>query len=90
MTPNEKAKLLVDKFRNYIDSEINGEQQFEYSKEQETNLSKKCALIVVSEIEEALKITTGHLTIKPLLERQELQMDFEYWENVKTEIKAII
>lgn len=44
------------------------------------------AKYVVSEIVDALKVTTGHLTIKPLLERQELQMDFEYWADVKKEL----
>lgn len=47
------------------------------------------AKYVVSEITEALKITTGHLTINRLLERQELEMDFEYWKDVKEEIERI-
>jgi len=47
------------------------------------------AKYVVSEIVDALKVTTGHLTIKPLLERQELQMDFDFWSDVKSEIERI-
>jgi hypothetical protein len=44
------------------------------------------AKYVVSEIVDALKITTGHLTIKNHLERTELQDDFNYWNDVKQEI----
>lgn len=47
------------------------------------------AKYVVLEIIEALKITTGHLTIKRLLEHQELEMDFEYWRDIKAEIEKI-
>jgi hypothetical protein len=47
------------------------------------------AKYVVCEIVDALKITTGHLTIKNHLERTELQDDFNYWENVKQEIENI-
>lgn len=45
------------------------------------------AKYVVSEIVDALKITTGHLTINRTLERQELQDDFNYWRDVKTELE---
>lgn len=45
------------------------------------------AKYVVSEIINALKITTGHLTIKNHLERTELQDDFNYWNDVKQEIE---
>jgi hypothetical protein len=47
------------------------------------------AKYVVCEIVEALKITTGHLTINRLLERQELQMDFQYWKEVKEIIEKV-
>lgn len=45
------------------------------------------AKYVVCEIVDALKITTGHLTINRKLERQELQDDFNYWKDVKSEIE---
>lgn len=45
------------------------------------------AKYVVCEIVDALKITTGHLTINRTLERQELQDDFNYWRDVKTELE---
>lgn len=51
--------------------------------------SKRGAIVLVDEIIEALKITTGHLTINRLLERQEVQMDFDYWELVKKEIDKL-
>jgi hypothetical protein len=41
------------------------------------------AKYVVSEIVDAIKMTTGHLTIVKSLERQELQDDFNFWLNVK-------
>jgi hypothetical protein len=45
------------------------------------------AKYVVCEIVDALKITTGHLTINRNLERQELQDDFNYWRDVKNELE---
>lgn len=45
------------------------------------------AKYVVCEIVDALKITTGHLTINRKLERQELQDDFNYWRDVKNELE---
>jgi len=45
------------------------------------------AKYVVCEIVDALKVTTGHLTIKRTLERQELQDDFNYWKDVKSELE---
>ena len=44
------------------------------------------AKYVVLEIIEALKITTGHLTIKNNLERSELNDDFEYWRRIKSQL----
>jgi len=44
------------------------------------------AKYVVLEIIEALKVTTGHLTIKNNLERSELNDDFEYWRRIKAQL----
>jgi len=44
------------------------------------------AKYVVLEIIEALKVTTGHLTIKNNLERSELNDDFEYWKQIKAQL----
>lgn len=50
MTTKEYAKKLVDSFRSYVDSEINGETDFVYSKEQETYNAKQCAIICIDEM----------------------------------------
>lgn len=51
--------------------------ELEYSAD---NDAKNCVVILVEEIIEA---------IKSLLERQELQMDFDYWNNVLNELKKM-
>lgn len=74
---------MVDSFRSYVDSEIDYEQQFKYSKEQETSLSKKCALIVIIEILksiESAQYRTWHHE----------EMTTEYWNEVMVEVKAIL
>lgn len=48
--------------------------------------AKQCALIHVDEIIKALKITTGHCTLR-LGDRQEVHMDFEWWDRVKSIIE---
>jgi len=75
MTANGKANQIAVKF---------------YSKTPlDRTHSINAAIIVIDEIIDALKITTGHLTINRLLERQELQMDFDFWKDVKTELEAM-
>lgn len=74
MTPKEKAEELIDKMYS-----ISGMKSF----------STIYALIAVEQIIEALITTTGHLTINRLLEQQELQMDFDYWNNVLTELNKM-
>ena len=82
MTAKEKAKELTDNFRPYVDSEIAGEKDFIYSKEQETRLSMKCALITVDEILKNLNDT-----IPFFASNNELLGSPIYWNEVKTEIK---
>lgn len=81
MLPNQKAKELVDKFRPFVDSEICGEQQFEYSKEQETNLSKKCALIVCDVILKDVGAEDWE---------NDQMTDSNYWQYVRKEVEAIL
>ncbi len=50
--------------------------------------AKAQAQFVVDEIIEALKITTGHCELRRL-DQQEVQSDFAFWEQVKTEIEAL-
>ena len=40
----QKAEQLIDKFRSYVDSEIDGETSFTYSKRQETKNATQCAI----------------------------------------------
>ena len=76
MKTREKAIELYNKFRN------------ENSVMTANIRAKKQAIICVNEIIKALKTTTGHCTLK-LLDRQEVQNDFEYWDDVLEEIKNI-
>lgn len=78
MTKIEKQKAieLYNKFRN------------ENSVTTANIRAKKQAIICVNEIIKALKTTTGHCTLS-LLDRQETQSDFDYWERVRAEIQAI-
>ena len=50
--------------------------------------AKKQAIICVNEIIKSLKTTTEHCTLKQL-DKQEVQSDFEYWDDVLEEIKNI-
>lgn len=52
------------------------------------DVSKKCAIVCVETLLEAIKITTGHCTLRSL-DFQEVQMDLNYWEGVIAEIKNI-
>ena len=79
MTNEElKAKELIDKFRSYVDSEIPGEKNFEFSKRQETIMAKKCAIVVVDEI---LKNIDATILYNP----NSLSIPFnkEYWLGVR-------
>ena len=78
MTKIEKQKAieLYNKFRN------------ENSVTTANIRAKKQAIFCVNEIIKALKTTTGHCTLS-LLDRQEIQSDFDYWERVRAEIQAI-
>jgi hypothetical protein len=47
------------------------------------------AKYVVLEVIDAIKVTTGHLTINRALERQEVLDDLNYWRDIKTEIEKL-
>lgn len=53
------------------------------------NIVIQCAILAVDEIIEALETTTGHCELR-LLDRQEVQSDFDFWNGVKDELKAHI
>ena len=82
MTPKQKAKELVDSFRSYVDCEIIENDCYVSSKKQETNMSKKCALIVVDELIKETNDLMCH-------EGRNSITDREYWAQVKTEIEKL-
>ena len=49
---------------------------------------RKTAILMVDEIVDALKITTGHCELRRL-DLQEVNSDFAFWDKVKTEIEAL-
>lgn len=73
MRAPEKAKEIYDKMKGF----------------RVTNKHRKTtARRTVESIIESLKTTTGHLTLS-LLDRQELQSDFDYWDDVLSEIEKL-
>lgn len=84
MTPKDKARELVDKFSPYVDSEIAGEEDFEYSYEEKLRNAKSCANICVIEIKAAL-IENG----KENDSLQNMDSELRYWGNVLKEIDLL-
>ena len=88
MTPKEKAKELVDKFRKiYIETDIDfetDEQKKWYLKDYESkinNPSKQCALICVDEVIKSLNNIEGqHSTIYE---------EEDFYKEVKQEIEKL-
>jgi hypothetical protein len=77
MTPQEKARELVEKFKlNVLDYEGNGINEF---------IAKQCALIAVEEI---LKRTRSVDTMPPNYQKID-ENTKEYWEQVKIEIEKL-
>lgn len=73
MTPKEKAEQLVKRFKQYVNSDVSGEQNFEFSYEEQLKNAKQCALITVDEIMKSRSISNS----------------IEYWKNVKQEIEQL-
>lgn len=48
----------------------------------------QCAIINIESIIEALKVTTGHLTLNRL-DTAEVEKDFAYWQQVLTELNKM-
>lgn len=72
----QKAKELVESFLNHQRGEEN------------IALAQLAAKECVKQIIEALKVTTGHCTLRRL-DYQEVQMDFEFWEKVHSHIDSV-
>ncbi len=93
MNQRDKSKELVKSFMPYADcmkfspmSEMGDAPEFSRLKQLEN--AKECALLAVDNIMTALKITTGHCTLNHL-DLNEVRHDFQYWEDVKTEINKL-
>lgn len=85
MKAKQKAKQLIEKFRPYVDTEIAGENNFEYSKQQETIMAAKCALIAVSEcIQTLIDYGTDND------ELQNMDSDFRFWDEVQKKLVTTI
>lgn len=75
MTTKQKATELIREMQNIG----------KCGRKLSLSTAKRCALICVNEIIEAINITTGRCR----LDQQEVQMDFDYWSKVKQEIEKI-
>lgn len=72
-TPEQKAQEIYDKMKGF---RITNKHR------------KKCALVCVNEIIESLKITIGHCELR-FVDRNEVQNDFDYWEDVLESLEKI-
>ena len=80
----EKAVELVHEYRLLFMEE--GE---DYGEEILVSvLSRKCAKIAVETVIEAIQTTTGHCTLRKL-DRQEVDSDLNFWNEVLKEIKKL-
>lgn len=77
MDTKDKAIELVNKYRKFVDCEIAGFSQFEFSKEQETANAKECALITVNSI------------IDEWEKEGDRKAKLYYWSQVKSEIEKL-
>ena len=76
MTPKEKAKELVDKFKNYSwMSDIEGCEESSINES-----AKQCTLIAVDEI---------IAQIEPSVSMDVISSRIKYWQEVKTEIEKL-
>ena len=89
MRVEEKAKQLVEMYTPYVycfmgsDMLVNQE-----SASVILSNAKKCALMAVEQIIEAIETTTGHCDLRHL-DLAEVKSDIQYWERVQKEIKEI-
>lgn len=81
MRAKDKAKELITKYSNYVDS-TNDELNTCYKSKIER--AKQCALICVDEIEEILMSDEIYMPSNPSFERLD-----DYWQEVKQEIEKL-
>lgn len=93
-TPKEKAQELIEKFREFVNSEIAGETDFVFSRKQQTANAKQCAIIAVNTTIAALEkfgycgamyddFETGEITTT------DETLPETYWQQVKAEIEKL-
>lgn len=86
MKTQEKALELIEKMKPYVYCYMgSGMLTNDYDERTAIKCAKECAIIAVDQIVESLKTTTGHCTLK-LIDRQEVEGDFKYWNQVKEAI----
>lgn len=83
MNAKEKANVIANRFVNKSVFEMDND-----TLKEERIIAKKHALICVEEIVNALEITTGHCELNKI-DQQEIEMDFDFWKKVKTEIESL-
>lgn len=74
MTVQEKSKELVWKYYHNIEHTISNE----YS-DKDWEIAKQCALIAIDEI----------LNLVQCVNSNEIELDFNYWQEVKTELEKL-
>ena len=80
MTPEEKAKELVEKLKWYCDGTAMGAFRSEVA----LSNAKQCALIAVEQIENAL-IDCGELSDQ----LQNMDRELNFWQNVRKTIETL-
>ena len=88
MTAKEKAIEIYYLFDDYVESKDTTDNVTITDFNLKKYNQKQCALIAVDEITTALIISTGHLLINKV-DENELVKDFNYWNEVKTEIEKL-
>jgi hypothetical protein len=79
MTPKEKARQLVERFREYSHTEFIS-YRGGYQLDTQIQNAKQCALIAVDEI---------IANIEPSASMDVIAARIEYWQEVKTEIQSL-
>jgi len=87
MNAKDKAKEIIKKYRPLVKL---WDCYFDEPRKEEEIIAdtKKCGIIQVDAIIQALEITTGHCELRTL-DYHEVQKDFQYWNDVKNEIEKL-
>lgn len=89
MSPQEKAKKLIEKFRTKTCIIYNEDSVPTIKCEIKTVKSAiQDAILCVEEIISSLEVSTGHLSINRL-DEQELVKDFQFWKDVKNHLEEL-